>query len=344
MKTFNILIAIIGICFFACKSEPDTSKASPKIAEIFVKTYPVDTINESDDIQVLGIVMSESEARPSFKTGGVIKKTYVKEGDFVTKGQLLATLEMQEINAQVQQAEEGLNKALRDKNRVANLYKDSVATLEQFQNVNTAYEVAKRTADIAAFNRQYSEIKAPISGKIIKQIMFSGEITGPGNPVFAILGVGKGDWIIQAGLTDRDWARVHKNDKVQISLDAYPGKKFTGYISQKSSVGGSASGTFDIEIKFSNQPDNLAAGLITNLTITSTNKEYFTIIPIEALIKSNGKTAYVFTAENGKAKQIKINIAKLLGDKVAVASGLDGISNVITTGAMYLEDGDKISH
>ena len=46
----------------------------------------------------------------------------------------------------------------------------------------------------------------------------------------------------------------------------------------------------------------------------------------------------------GKAKLIKINIAKLLGDKVAVTSGLEGITNVITIGAMYLEDGENIKY
>ncbi len=344
MKILNISIAILGLCFFACKQDQNEPSPTPKKASNFVKIQNIDTITESDIIEVLGIVMSEAEARPSFKTGGVIKKTYIKEGDIVSKGQLLATLEMQEINAQVQQAEEGLQKAIRDKNRVGNLYKDSVATLEQYQNVSTAYEVAKRTSEIANFNKQYSEVRAPISGKIIKQIMYSGEITGPGNPIYAILGIGKSDWVVQAGLTDRDWARVQKNDKVNIKLDAYPGQNFAGMVSKKSSVGGSASGTFDVEIKFVSQPANLAAGLITNLSITSGKKENFMVIPIEALIKSNGQSAYVFTAENGKAKQTKITIAKLLGDKVAVSSGLDGVTNVITTGAMYLEEGDPVEY
>jgi multidrug efflux system membrane fusion protein len=344
MKILNISIAILGLCFFACKQDQNEPSPTPKKASNFVKIQNIDTITESDIIEVLGIVMSEAEARPSFKTGGVIKKTYIKEGDIVSKGQLLATLEMQEINAQVQQAEEGLQKAIRDKNRVGNLYKDSVATLEQYQNVSTAYEVAKRTSEIANFNKQYSEVRAPISGKIIKQIMYSGEITGPGNPIYAILGIGKSDWVVQAGLTDRDWARVQKNDKVNIKLDAYPGQNFAGMVSKKSSVGGSASGTFDVEIKFVSQPENLAAGLVTNLSIISGKKENFKVIPIEALIKSNGQTAYIFTAENGKAKLIKINIAKLLGDKVAVSSGLDGIAHVITTGAMYLEEGDPVEY
>lgn len=344
MKFITIIIALTGICFFACKSEQEPTSSKPKETVSQVKIQEIETIQESENIKVLGIVMSESEARPSFKTGGIISKTFVKEGDLVTKGQLLATLEMEEINAQVKQAEEGLQKALRDKNRVNNLFKDSVATLEQFQNVNTAYEMAKRTSEIASFNQKHSVVRSPIAGKIIKQIMHSGEVTGPGNPIFAILGVGNKDWIIKSGLTDRDWARTNENDKVNIMLDAYPGQVFKGLISEKSSVGGNTSGTFDVNIRFIDKPKNLAAGLIANISITSDRKEKFTVIPVEALVKSNGQSATVFTAQDGKAKLTNIRISKLLGDKVAVASGLEGISNVVTIGAMYLEDGDNIKY
>ncbi len=54
---------------------------------------------------------STSEARLSFKIGGIVSRIYVKEGDHVVKGQLLATLDLTEINAQVQQASQGLKKA-----------------------------------------------------------------------------------------------------------------------------------------------------------------------------------------------------------------------------------------
>ena len=339
-----IFITMISIGFISCTSKPKVENSPNKQSLTVVKTHKIDSINEARSIQVLGMVTSDSEARPSFKTGGVIRKTYVKEGDFVSKGQLLATLEMEEINAQVRQAEEGLAKALRDKNRVTALYQDSVATLEQLQNVTTAYEVAKRTAEIAEFNKKYSEVRSPISGKIVKQIMFSGEVTGPGNPIYAVLGVEKNDWMIKAGLTDRDWARVQQKDPVNISMDAYPGQVFKGIITEKTSVGGNASGTFDVHVKFISQPKNLAAGLVAHLDIASSKRETQVVIPIEALVKSNGKDADVFVADNGKAKLIHIKIAKLMGDKVAVASGLEGISNVVTIGAMYLEDGENISY
>ncbi|MBL0026740.1 MAG: efflux RND transporter periplasmic adaptor subunit [Saprospiraceae bacterium] len=346
MKYKIAAISIFSICFLACRSEQKEEPQSMDytVQEAFVKIYPVVSQTESSKIDVLGIVMSESEARPSFKTGGVIGKTFVKQGDMVNKGQLLALLEMSEIDSQVRQVEEGLKKAERDMMRVENLFADSVATLEQFQNSKTAYEVSKRSAEIARFNRNYSEIRSPISGKVIKQIMFKGEITGPGNPVYAIMGVGKQDWTIHAGLTDRDWARVEVNDHVSASFDAYPGEVYSGIVSNKTSIGGNTSGTFDVEIKLSNLPKNLAGGLVSKLNIFPTQKRSYTVIPIDALVKSDGKTAFAYTVVNNKAKKIELSIARLLGDKVAVSKGLEGVDFIVTTGAIYLEDGDNVKY
>ena len=343
MKFITITIAFVGICFFACTPDVNNKPILNKenFTTVRIKTVPVLTIHESALVSVLGIVVGKSEAKPSFKTGGVINRTFVKEGDMVKKGQLLATLMLDEINAQVRQAEEGLIKAERDMNRVNNLYADSVATLEQAQNSASAFELAKRTSEIAKFNRSYSEVRSPISGKVVKQIMNSGEIVGPGTPVYVIMGINNKDWVINAGLIDRDWARVKIGDLVDIKMDAYPGKNYSGKVTNKTSIGGNASGTFDIEIQFNNYPTTLAAGLTAKVEIYPMEKEAYKVIPIEALVKSNGNQGYAFTVKDGKAKRINVQIAKLLGDKVAISSGLEDIMDVVTIGAMYLEEGDS---
>ena len=76
-----------------------------------------------------GTLSTESQARLSFKIGGVIDRNLVKEGERVRHGQLLATLKSTEISAQVNQVRLQVEKAKRDFNRVQNLYRDSVATL-----------------------------------------------------------------------------------------------------------------------------------------------------------------------------------------------------------------------
>ncbi len=344
LRALPIVLSIASLCFLTCvpHSEKKEKGDSADLGVNHVKTVAVSSYQEHRDIQVLGIIQSEREAKPSFKTGGVVKLTTVREGDMVRKGQLLATLEMDEINAQVQQAEQALLKAERDFKRVRNLFADSVATLEQFQNVQTALEMASRNAEIARFNKNYSEVRAPISGKVVKQFLHKGEITGPGMPVYYIIGIGEGDWLIKAGLVDRDWARVNTGDSVYIQMDAYPGKTYRGQVARKSSMGANASGTFEVEIRFRDQTPELAAGLTAMLRISTVETSALKLIPVEALVQSDGQVAYAYTSANGKAKKLKLRIAKLLGDKVAIGEGIDGVEEVITTGAMYLEEGDPI--
>src|SRR5581483_2717579 len=118
----------------------------------------------------------------------------VKEGDHIIKGQLLATLDLTEINAQVQQAAQSVEKVQRDVNRVKNLYNDTVATLEQVQNTNTQLSVAEENLRIARFNQQYAQIRATENGTILKKLMNEGELAAAGAPVFAMNGTAGNDW------------------------------------------------------------------------------------------------------------------------------------------------------
>jgi len=115
-------------------------------------------------VRSIGIVATSEEIRLSFKTGGIIAHAYVNEGQSVKAGQLLAELNLSEITAQVNQAENGYEKALRDFTRAKNLFADSVATLEQYQNAETGLNVAKSILDAAQFNLVHSRIKAPAMG------------------------------------------------------------------------------------------------------------------------------------------------------------------------------------
>ena len=89
---------------------------------------------------------------------------------------MLATLQLTEINAQVQQAQLGVDKALRDYNRTLNLYHDSVATLEQVQNVKTGLDLARQQLSAVQFNRGYATIRAPKSGFVLKKMADAGQV------------------------------------------------------------------------------------------------------------------------------------------------------------------------
>src|SRR5580658_2746042 len=153
IQTHLMLLLIASIAFNACGSKKQA--ADPVDDAVLIKLQPISVINYAPTLEYSGLIASTTEAKLGFKIAGVIAKIYVKEGDHVSQGQLLASLNMTEINAQVQQASAGLEKAKRDVGRIKNLYEDTVASLEQYQNVQTQLSVANESMKIAQFNQEY---------------------------------------------------------------------------------------------------------------------------------------------------------------------------------------------
>ncbi len=283
---------------------------------------------------------STAEARLSFKIGGIISKIYVKEGEAVTKGQLLATLDLTEINAQVQQASQNAEKANRDATRAQNLYNDTVATLEQLQNATTQKKVADEGLRIARFNQQHAQIRATENGAILRKLMNEGEVASSGAPVFFFSGNAGSDWVIRFGVADKDWAIIKKGDKANVQLDAYPGKNFTGIISEIAQGADPLSGTYEVEVKVLPEGHRFAAGLFGTVQLQPATQQTVTLVPIEAIAEADEKTGFVYTvnADQKTVTRHKVGIAFLQKDKAAVISGLENVSEVITDGVGYLTE------
>ena len=80
MKYVTIIIALTALCFLACKNETkvDNSPTEKKdINSVYIKTVPIENVVEASQMNALGIIYSESEAKPSFKTGGIMAVSFL---------------------------------------------------------------------------------------------------------------------------------------------------------------------------------------------------------------------------------------------------------------------------
>jgi multidrug efflux system membrane fusion protein len=337
---------LMALWIASCKpaSHSDASKVSSE--DIVVKMAPVVTGQAALPVLTSGLISSETQARYSFKIGGMIEKIYVSEGDAIQAGQLLATLNLTEINAQVIQARNGVEKAQRDLERVKNLFADSVATLEQVQNLGTQLNLAQEGLRIASFNQAYAQIRATTSGKVVRKLMNEGELASPGMPVFFVNATQQGQWVLKAGISDRDWARISLGDSARLELDAYPGQSFSGQVSRLAEGADPVTGSYQVEIRLHPTSFKLAGGLFGKASITPSHTHKLAFIPIEAISEGNGKKAFVFVPNGQKqVKKIPIEIAYILEKQVAVSSGLEQVQQVITAGSGYLnENSTIISH
>jgi len=338
-KAFFPLYFLAGLVILAaCGDSGPKEAAEPVVA--------IETIRITDTIIVIevrtaGKLASKSESKLSFKTGGIIQKIMVDEGQSVRKDQLLAQLNLEEINSRVSQAELALKKAERDYGRAENLYRDSVVTLEQFENAGTALEVARSNARIANFNLQYSTIRAPAYGKILKRIAESNEIIAPGHPVFLFASTGS-DWVVRANLTDRDIVRVRMRDSAHVRFDAYPGELFTGVISEIGTSADPYTGTYEVEVRMTRRPETLVSGFIAKVDIFPAALEKHVVIPVESLIDGTGLTGYVLVLKDQQPERRKIQIRAVTDQGIVVGEGLSPGEELIVEGAEYIKPGSKI--
>src|SRR5690606_2997361 len=141
---------------FACGKSESTPPPVTKGETIPVKVMNLKQGSFSSPISASGNFSTNDETLLSFRVGGIVSKIHVQEGDAVKKDQPLATLDLTEVQAGLNQAKLAFEKNLRDHERAGRLYWDSVATLEQFQNSKTALDIAEQQLKTAEFNLSHS--------------------------------------------------------------------------------------------------------------------------------------------------------------------------------------------
>ena len=240
------------------------------------------------------------------------------------------------------QAENAYEKALRDHTRASNLYRDSVATLEQLQNAETAMNLAKSTLDIARFNLVHSKITAPDNGIILKQLAKTNELIASGYPVF-LFGTSGKSWKVKAGIPDREIVKIRPGDSASVTVDAYPGTEFPGRIDLLGEMANPMTGTYEVEILLNETRNRMASGFVASVKIFPRIQKSLLIVPVGAIIEADGNRAYVFVL-NGTVtvKKIPVEINALTDSGTAIKGLPGGINQIVWEGAAYLRDGDTV--
>lgn len=338
MKTTTLISFFSCILLFWGCHHGDKPNQQEKVRAVTVTEARMQGVAEP--VHTTGKLSSKTEVKLSFKTGGIINRIFVNEGQSVRKGTALASLNLAEIEARKQQAQQAYDKAVRDHQRVENLYRDSVATLEHLQDAHTAMEVARTNLEIAEFNLKYSTIVAPVSGKILMKLAEENEIVSAGQPVF-LFGSTDDDWVVNVNLTDRDIVQVNLGDRASIGFDAYPGVGFDARVTQIGKAADPYTGTYEVELTVIPGKYELASGFIAKADIVPPVTDSCLLIPIDVLVEAEGHEGKLFVVKDSVASMRKVSIRQIAG-MICITAGLEPGEQVVLEGAQYLDDGEKV--
>jgi RND family efflux transporter MFP subunit len=338
-----MIIAAIVILTLSCNKKEEKGSVPKNSEPVPVRVMALSASKNIRFISASGQLTTDDETILAFKTRGIVNAVLVREGDLVKKGQLLATLNFTEINTLVAQARNGYEKAMRDFQRTTNLYKDSVATLEQLQNTETSFSVAKEQLEAANFNRNYAEIHAPANGYVLHKFVNGGQVVEGGSPILVTNGAAQGKWILKVGVSDRQWAIIETHDIAEVRIDAYPNSAFSARVVRKSKRADMNSGAFTIELEVNNQGLKLATGMFASAEIKTGKSLTTWSVPYEAVLDANDNEGFVFITNNNKtALRQPVTIESFDGKTIRISLGLESAQALIISGSAYLTDGSPL--
>jgi membrane fusion protein, multidrug efflux system len=335
---FGILIIL---CLFSCNGEK--SKNSDLEQKTAVKVQKVELSTAERQNYYVGIVEESVSVPVSFSLPGQVSKVYVKEGQKVKKGQILAEL----INSNYQSIYKmNLAKEIQaeDANaRLSDLYKKGSLPEIKYIEIQTGVEQARLATQIALKNLTDCKLYSPIDGVVGKRSIEPGMQIIPAISNLTIVKINK--VYVKVSVPENEISKVEIGQKVQINVAALDNEQFVGIIEEKGVMANTLSHTYDIKIALQNQEEKLMPGMVTNVYFKNSTSTSCIVIPNSTISSDNENNKFVFVIDkSGKiAKKRTVLIGKTTNAGIIINTGLKEGDILITEGYQKLTNNSPIS-
>lgn len=266
--------------------------------------------------------------------GGRINKINVEVGDFVSAGQILAEMD----KVQLDQAGLRFQNAEVEMNRVEQLFKEGGVSQSDYDQIVMNYKVAKSTYDNLLEN---TVLRSPVSGVVTARNYDRGDMYNMSQPLFTVQQITPVKLLVP--ISESDYTKVKKGDRVTITADAFPGQNFEGSIIRLYPTMDAATHTFNVEVHVRNENRLLRPGMFARATVNF-GDNFNVVIPDQAAVKMQGAgTRQVFILNNDNTVSIRVvTLGRHFDNKYEVLSGLDDGDVIVVKGHSTLKAGDTV--
>lgn len=350
--TLLVALAIGTGAVTGCKGGEQKAEATPAPV-LTVSTTPAETRALEQPLTLTGSVAAWDTLPVMPGANGLrIVQVLAEEGQTVRKGQLLvklddATLQAQhdQARARVATAQANLRNAEDAHRRFAALEAEGGVSAAEMMSRRIALDTARAQlaeataaqANVAALLSQ-TRVLAPTAGLITRRDAHLGDVSTVGKALFTM--VRDNRLQMEALVAEADLGRVKPGQPVTVTSDAQPDLKVVGRVRQVSPTIDATSRQATAEIDLP-PGSGFSVGMFVRGRV-DTGARQVLAVPASA-VRTTAAGAQVFVLEEGFARARKVETGSRAGEWVAIVSGLAPGAAVITAGAGFLKDGDKVS-
>ena len=321
-----------------------------------------------DYITVVGNLIGEATVDVAPRVAGRIDVIHVKLGDRVARGAVVAKIEDREIREQINQAQATLavNKAnvtQRESEqqlqqsaleRTRNIFERGLTSRQLLEDAESRYNAAVSQVSVARAQQVQTQsridelnitlsnttVLSPVDGFVSRRNLDPGAFANANTVILQVVDIGTVRLV--ANLVEKGFKKVTPGVEAKVQVDTFAGEDFVGRVSRVAPVFDPATRTAQMEIEVPNPGFRLKPGMYARVRLTVERRPDALTVPSNAVVDVDGKRG-VFTLQEQSAKFTETKIGLSDGQRIEILDGLREGERVITTGALALRDGDRVT-
>ena len=368
---FSTSLLFIALLSTACGGDGTTASAESQAAappaalvEVAAVRATIGTIQST--LEISGTLAPRTRVGVQPKLSGRLERVLVDIGDRVAAGQVVATLDRRELDAQVdaasaqigvaqatiESADAALSNATSENTRAQNLFESGALPRQRLEAAETAQRSASAQKNLAQANlaqaqaalRRARELQrdatltAPLDGYVVERNYDAGAIPGD-LPIVVVADIRQ--LKLEAGVSELDAGRLRTGLPALVSVQAKPGDEFSGQLAAIAPEVDARNRHFQIEVRVDNSKRTLLAGMYATARIVLQAVDKALTIPREAVTSANGQRI-VFRIDGDNITAVPVTEGLNDGRRVQVLSGLTAGEQVLADARRQLPAGARV--
>lgn len=332
MKKAIYFLSLLSLIAVGC-SKKEVKEEAKKTTDVFKVKIEQAQSKEIDRIYEFSTTVDAAVKNYIASAGGTrIEKIFVEVGDVVKKGQQLVKMESTQLATSLAQ----LDNLKIELERVKALYQSGGVSKQQLDQLQTQYDVAKKSADNLKDNIY---LTSPINGIVTARNFDNGDVAA-GQPILQVMQINPVK--LKINIPESFYNNVKKGMQVTAKTEIFGEEEFSGTVSLIYPTIDPLTRTFTCEVKVNNANSKLKPGMFGRVEL-NLGKAATIMVSDKAVVKQSGSNdKYIFVENNGVVEYRKVQLGRRIEDKIEVISGIADGENVVITGQSKLMDGTKV--
>ncbi|CAM2009024.1 efflux RND transporter periplasmic adaptor subunit [Acanthopleuribacter pedis] len=337
-----VLAALSGACAQEAASTAPAggAKAKKQAAKPTPVAVAAVTVGDAQSVYTTTTtIQPEFNAEILSRTTGAVRELHHEEGDVVEEGRLLLTIDDQDQQMALKQAELTLAHLQTEFKRREKMQNAGILASQEFDDIRNQIEKAEADVDAAKLTLAYTRVRAPFTGRIMRRLVDLGANVSPGVALYQIMDVDP--MLVRVWVPANRLGRVAPGQKIHLKRDA-DGAELAAVTYLVSPMVDQTTGTVKITARISGGPADLRPGDFVEARVVTELRENALLVPSVAVFEEQGQKV-LYTVVDGKAVRQVVTVGFIESGRTEILEGISEDALIVVKGQRNLRDGMPVS-